>query len=276
MLCGKPITVTDKLVPCGQCMNCRINRKRKTVAQLIMEATHCENSSAFVTLTYSDKNLPHAGSLSPRDMEKFTNRLRATRGGGLGPIRYFYVGEYGDRTQRPHYHMALFNVSPERAEAACSKLWSNSEGSLGFVHTGEITARSIDYIAGYCTKKMGRGHPDLEGRYPEFNRRSRRPPLGYNGALQIIDTLQNTRRGQAALDKQGDAPSELRYNGKIYPLPDYWREFIRRELGLPESPDFQPAWTIDYEGYFDAYEKATKREEINASYVKASKAKRTL
>ena len=46
-------------------------------------------------------------SINKKDIQKFLKRLRYYFKGRR--IRYYYVGEYGERTDRPHYHMALFN-----------------------------------------------------------------------------------------------------------------------------------------------------------------------
>ena len=94
---------------CGQCLPCRINKKRVWTHRIMLESSlHTDN--AFVTLTYSDENLPKDGSLVPRHVQLFLKKVRKE----IEParLRFFCVGEYGDRTQRPHYHVALFGYPP--------------------------------------------------------------------------------------------------------------------------------------------------------------------
>ena len=274
MQCGFMISTKGKenLVPCGQCMACRINRKRTVMGQMILEAYEADDTSSFVTLTYNPENYPGDGSLKPEHMRTFVNRLRQKE--ALGPIRYLYVGEYGSKTQRAHYHMALFGVPPEVAEVACNKRWRVGGESMGFVHTGEITQKSISYIAGYCTKKMGRNDSRLEGRYPEFNRRSRFPPLGAEGIYRIIDAL-HTRTGSAGLAAKGDVPNQFRTNNRLYPISAYWRKFMRAELGITDPPRYQP-WAVDFDGYFKEVDRAKKRQEKLWRQQEQSESRRTI
>ena len=58
MLCSSPITVTGLgVVGCGQCIPCRINKRREWVGRLTLEAG-LYTDNAFLTLTYDDAHLP--------------------------------------------------------------------------------------------------------------------------------------------------------------------------------------------------------------------------
>ena len=118
MLCKNPYYVTwDQPVGCNQCMPCRYNRRRIWTFRILLESmVHSHNS--FLTLTYDEKHLPEGGTLVPRDAQLFIKRLRNnfwdfhTRCRLPVPkLRYYLVGEYGDNTWRPHYHLALFGAS---------------------------------------------------------------------------------------------------------------------------------------------------------------------
>lgn len=65
----------------------------------------------FVTLTYDDEHLPLSPSGLPTlrysDVQKFLKRLRTNSG---QKFRYFAASEYGDRTQRPHYHLIIYGL----------------------------------------------------------------------------------------------------------------------------------------------------------------------
>ena len=62
--------------------------------------------SSFITLTYSEDSSPDDGSLRPCDLQKWLKRIR--RSVVPAKLRFFGVGEYGDKFARPHYHVALF------------------------------------------------------------------------------------------------------------------------------------------------------------------------
>src|SRR3954449_8205389 len=88
-------------LPCGQCIGCRLERSRQWAMRCVHE-NKMHPRSSFVTLTYDDKNIPPAGSLSKRDFQLFMKRLRKSQS---NPLRFFACGEYGETTHRPHYHV---------------------------------------------------------------------------------------------------------------------------------------------------------------------------
>lgn len=198
-------------------------------------------TASFITLTYSDENLPEGGSLVPRDLQLFLKRLRKAT---PYRVRFFGVGEYGDQTQRPHYHLALFGIdgrtgvsehwvplgrshpqSRERPACIVDSAWS-----LGHVHIGTLTLDSAQYIAKYTTKKMTKEDDErLCGRHPEFARMSLRPGIGALSAAQIADVLQ-CRHGWDDIQLRGDVPNVLKHGAKSLPLGAYMRRQIRRAL----------------------------------------------
>jgi len=105
MRCKNPYIPTGKgkAYPCGQCLPCRINRRRIWAHRIMLEAG-LYGDNAFITLTYDDEHDPT--SLEPKHAQTFLKRLRHNY---PKPIRYYLVGEYGESTDRPHYHAALFN-----------------------------------------------------------------------------------------------------------------------------------------------------------------------
>lgn len=120
--CITPITVFDKktkvvnLVPCGKCYPCLLRKRHEWFFRLSRELDVSTGPCRFVTLTYTDEELPVNSDgipvVSKRDCQLFLKRLRTTcerRFGGTD-IRYFLISEYGPTTLRPHYHLALFNL----------------------------------------------------------------------------------------------------------------------------------------------------------------------
>lgn len=184
--------------PCGQCLPCRINKRRVWTLRLMLEAYFYEKMS-FVTLTYSDDNLRYNADglsvLDKRDCQLWLKRLRKhfDRTG----IRYYLAGEYGSRTHRPHYHVILFGVSPDELDPQWVSFDGKSGGvqgisrrttplsttwKLGLVHVGTVTRDSIQYVAGYVTKKFTKKGDSL---VPEFTLQSRNPGIGAQALLEL-------------------------------------------------------------------------------------------
>lgn len=182
----------------------------------IMLESFKHNTNAFVTLTYADEYLPPGGTLVPKHLQAFLKRLRKS----VYPteIRYFGCGEYGDESQRPHYHLALFSLGPEDAEKI-DKAWG-----LGHSFTGDLTHDSAQYISGYVTKKMTNANNEkvakwLNGRHPEFARMSLKPGIGALAVSDLADAL-TTGPGCDALSRVGDVPHALMLEKKACPSVD--------------------------------------------------------
>lgn len=228
MLCSKPFRRGLQEFGCGQCMPCRINRKRLWKVRLMLELTQ-HQASSFVTLTYSKEEVPLDGSLRPEDMQLFLKRLRFK----VHPnkIRFFGVGEYGERNWRPHYHLALFGVSEA---ATIDEAWGK-----GFVHVGTLTEQSADYVVGYITKKMtDKDDVRLQGRYPEFVRMSLKPGIG-SGAVDVIAQEVNKKHGVDYVAKECDVPSTIRWGQKKYSIGRYLRSKVRVASGYDSKAPVQ-------------------------------------
>lgn len=233
MKCGFPIKLGKRSVGCGQCMPCRINKGREWTGRILLEARFIPNKerSTFLTLTYNDENVPSSGNLSHDDLSAFIKALRQDR--NYTPyMRFFAVGEYGDRTERPHYHLILFGADPLKYELLFQEHWKK-----GFTKTGEVNVKSAGYTVGYTTKKLTKmGALGLRGRIPEFARMSKRPPIGHLGVLDIIDKY-TTKGGSAGLAKYGDITPVYRVDGKLYPLSYRAKKLIRTTLDINPPVD---------------------------------------
>lgn len=167
--CISPYIVRDKKsnrsipVPCNKCAVCIKRRISGWVFRLQQEEKKSE-SAYFVTLTYNDKFLKGSPdglmTLCKKDLQDYFKRLRKL---SSRKIKYFAVGEYGTEGDRPHYHLILFNASPENI----IKAWSLDGHGLGHVHFGDVTGASITYSLGYLHKRhLARYEGD--DREPEF------------------------------------------------------------------------------------------------------------
>lgn len=144
-------------VPCGKCMQCRIERKREWKVRLMLESTYYKENS-FVTLTYNDDNISNSYSLVRKDLQDFIKRYRYYE---PKKFKYYAVGEYGEETGRPHYHLIMLGT---RNEEALTKAWTK-----GFTEIGPVNPITIQYVTGYVTKKLyGDMAEQYGGRVPPF------------------------------------------------------------------------------------------------------------
>ena len=142
MLCTHPINDSHgRKLPCGRCISCRVNRTQEWGIRLRHELGYYPGS-LFLTLTYNQDNLPD--SLVPKDLQLWLKRFRKELDGRK--IKYYAVGEYGERYNRPHYHAIVFNCDKGDAEII-RDTWRQ-----GFVHIGTVTDDSINYVCGYIQK----------------------------------------------------------------------------------------------------------------------------
>jgi hypothetical protein len=223
--------VGKNVVGCGQCIHCRSNRRREWVHRILLEM-HQHEFNTFLTLTYDDEHVPKDFSLKPEHLTKFLKRLRKKT---EYPIRYFAVGEYGDESQRPHYHLALFghpncHYGRTRPKPLCcnnctkiKQIWG-----MGNVLLGELNNHSATYTAGYILKKLTNEEDErLNGRHPEFARMSRRPGIGSQVVNEISEAL--------IKHNQKEVPFQLMHGTKMMPLDNYLRNEISKKTGLPKA-----------------------------------------
>ncbi len=176
-----------QVVPCGSCIGCRAEQGRQWAVRMMHEA-RMHQSSWFVTLTYNDERIPEDGTLFPKDLSGFVKSLRKEQ---ESPLSFFGCGEYGERTQRPHYHAVLFGVEfldKYRCTGFDGRSYWRSQTlesvwGRGNCEFGAVTMASASYVAGYVRKKVKAKHysrvsPDGVLLEPEFSRMSLRPPVG--------------------------------------------------------------------------------------------------
>lgn len=221
MLCIKPFRRPSFEHGCGQCLPCRINRKRTWAGRILLEALAHQESS-FITLTYSEKALPEGNTLSDEHWREFTK--------GIG-YRYFGCGEYGSRLFRPHYHLVVFGLPPLVAEDFALARWPH-----GFVCARPFSVEHAAYVAAYTVKKLTSvDDPRLApGQVPEFARMSRRPAIGTLGLRPFQDWL-TTREGARYLAEALDVPQVIKAGGKVFPLGRTLVTKLREACDIPSD-----------------------------------------
>lgn len=143
-------------VPCGTCILCREAQAQAATIRIMHEATlHAYN--CLITLTYDDEHIPEDGGLHYEDLQKFWKRLRKAG----KKIRYYAVGEYGDKTKRPHYHAVVFGEAWLEGRIITSenpRHWTSHElvaaWGKGQVDVTTLNMATAAYAASYVTKKL--------------------------------------------------------------------------------------------------------------------------
>lgn len=194
---AKALDITSGIVvPCGKCLVCRQNRAAEWATRLTHELQYYQES-CFLTLTYNDDYLPIFSSGLPTlwkpDFQNFMKRYRKKID---QKIKYFACGEYGSKTQRPHYHAIILGWQPpgfSDLEPAPGGRFSSkiiqSLWPLGFNTISNATTESIHYTSGYILKKQIRKNDPEEDRTPEFLLSSN--GIGEQYALDHIEELRN-------------------------------------------------------------------------------------
>ena len=62
------------VLPCGQCMACRLNKSRDWATRCVLEAK-MHDQNCFITLTYDDNHLPPDYGLHKEDLQNFWKRI---------------------------------------------------------------------------------------------------------------------------------------------------------------------------------------------------------
>jgi len=217
--------------PCGRCFACRVNKSREWSTRIILESESWSEYS-WVTLTYDDEHLPEDNSVHKITVQKYIRKLRKM----IRPkkIRYYAVGEYGERNNRPHYHLFIFGINnSETIENA----WTDSSGiPKGFVQVDpEINLKNAKYTAGYIVK----GHhfkecEKLNGRNPEFSLKSQ--GLGKYRIGEIAEDFhQYTFEFGGKPWLKNEVVKSIRRDKREYPLGRFLTKKLQQLSGLDEE-----------------------------------------
>lgn len=212
-MCITPYSQKDKTnetfpLECGKCPECVKKRASQWSFRLRKEA-EVSTSALFVTLTYDTEHVyitPRGYmSLWPIHVTKWLKRLRKI---SKQKIKYFYVGEYGKKTLRPHYHILIFNAEMEDIE----KTWH-----YGKSHYGELTGASIGYCLKYMIKDGLIPMHKNDDRLPEFARMSQ----GIGASYVTKKTVEYHIEPRAILER-----AHLTIDEKKIPMPRYYKDMI--------------------------------------------------
>lgn len=261
MQCPMPIQKTTKVkggqyrtvYRCGQCLSCRITKRQEWTFRIMMEA-RLHPFNYFLTLTYNDDDLPQEG-VRKDELQRFFKRFRQR----LAPakIRYYAVGEYGDKKGRAHYHACIFSDTEipiewrRRLSAGKPRYYWHSPDveacwyadtvhELPPIPGGEDVSKVASYIAGYILKKLTRGGELPAGKNPEFQLMSRgrrkdgEGGIGYLAAKMLGRMMRGSKLSPSHALYGLESTSDVymaRYAGKKWPLDRYMRSIMLEEFG---------------------------------------------
>lgn len=152
------------LIPCGKCAEC-LKQKQNDYMVRIYEELMQVNKACFVTLTYSNSNVPFFEvdgkkylTVWKQDIKDWIKRFRTNyeRLTGVKGIRYFLCSEYGPKTKRPHYHCIFFGLDKNDIYLALQD-W---QARFGFTLAKDIDyseQKSLECSARYVSKYACKG-----------------------------------------------------------------------------------------------------------------------
>ncbi len=155
------------LIPCGHCKECK-KQKKINMYYRIKKEIELNKDNIFITLTYDNENKK---DLNKKDIQNFLKRLRKK----VNNIKYYCVGELGETTKRPHYHMIIFNYLPtdlketNKTKSGYKQYTSdliNKTWGMGLTRISIMQKGLINYILKYIQKSNG------------IELYSRKPPIG--------------------------------------------------------------------------------------------------
>ena len=217
-------------------MACRLRRANEDAVRILHE-TQLHERSSFLTLTYDQEHLPPDHGLHVRDWQLFMKRLRKRTDNKL---RFYMVGEYGDRDLRPHFHAIIFGEDwrrewkpIDRSDAGhlvyqaetVQEAWGQGRTSVD-----AVTFQNAAYCARYHQKKIkgeaandhylrcitdDDGELQLVNVRPEFSCRSMRPGIGSGWYDKF-------KRDLFPLD-------ECIVQGQRMPVPTYYRNKLKNQ-----------------------------------------------
>ena len=284
------------LIPCGQCIGCRIRQREDWTTRIELEARDYPKDQVwFITLTYDDDHVPgmivktgevmrkvqytwKPGEKRPssvqillyEDIQKFLKRLRKAY---RGKLRYFVAGEYGEQTARPHYHMILYGWKPTDLEnlykihhnGYCTSKWLADLWGMGQIQIAQAVPETYRYVAGYVTKKMyeidgkkANAYYEL-GQTKPFACMSLKPGLGDHYYQEHKEEIWRQGYIQCTNGKQAQIPRYYEKQMEAENPQRLWRIKQNRQKNAIEQKRLQLE-NQDYKTVLETKERVTKKQ----------------
>lgn len=273
-------------IPCGKCLYCRQKQAKEWALRIELESKHYQNNY-FLTLTYNDENLvipertfiestgeiieneenwrEWKGTLVKEHLIRFINSYRKylEREYNWSGLRFYACGEYGEKGQRPHYHLILLNNPPlqneiykynkitktaYRTNKRIEKIWGK-----GFIDIEPAVWDTMAYVAGYCEKKLfgpiGEEIWATKGQLPVFAHMSRNPGIGridfeenqekYYKNDEIINSKGKSVKPPSYFDRlkdigEEDVMKEIKEARKEYALNEQMKKMSKTDITIQQ------------------------------------------
>ncbi len=195
------------LIPCRKCDNCRKAFATNWAKKIQFEINTNEIlgfSNYFITLTYNDAFVPvikkdnkNVPVLSKNDARQFIKNLKNfyTNNKIKNNFKFYLVGEYGENTHRPHYHVCLLGIPPlDLTQVKFSKDYYYAQcefilrmWKLGHILVSPLNSKNAIYTAIYSNKFVPDDIPDKG--FPPFSICSNN--IGKDYLINNIDNILN-------------------------------------------------------------------------------------
>jgi hypothetical protein len=198
------------------------------------------------------------GTLKKKDIQEFFKLLKQKQqryckknNQENWKIKYYEVGEYGTKTNRPHYHAIVFNLRTEITMNEIENLWNK-----GHVHIGTVTPKSVNYVAKYI---IDREPTTTLKRQKPFSSMSKK--LGHHYLLANY----NLHRPQGTFLSRKFNLTCLTGEGYRIALPRYYKKKIFHE----EIPELQEILNENlHEYYMICAAKALQRKKTEIEQIR--------
>lgn len=205
------VTKTGQVVPCGKCFAC-VARRTSGWSFRVLKEQEVSDSCHWLTLTYDNENVPVSNNgfmtLEKTHVQLYIKQVRnwyRNEGIPLPKIKYYAVGEYGDKFKRPHYHVIVFNACEEALKFA----WSR-----GNVWFGKLQAASANYTLKYMSKDPHKKKHLRDDRVAEFSLMSKGMGMSFV-TQEMIDWYRADPLNRHFIAIE---------DGKRIPMPRYYRK----------------------------------------------------
>lgn len=172
--------------PCRNCLECLREKQNESTVRIVSELQNCKGKACFLTLTYSDENVPFfvdessgetRKSLRISDVQDWLKRFRSKLDYyNSGKIRVSYCGEYGSRTFRPHYHCIVYGKLVDEIKPALID-WQNRFGFVQAKNVNFFEQGSTSAVGRYLAKYASKGvfSKDMPIFFGELGKKIERP-----------------------------------------------------------------------------------------------------
>ena len=177
-MCLSPVTIRRRIagrdylnnVPCNKCLECVKDKQNEYIVRSIEEFRK-KPMMTFFTLTYSPEALPmndfeiideESGEISFNEVQTLRRsdvshwlkmfKQRMKRKGLTPDFSYMIKGEYGPKTQRPHYHGLIFGLDEEQVNDLMWT-WKTRYGFVCFKKIPSLMSH-VEKVSRYCAKYM--------------------------------------------------------------------------------------------------------------------------